>query len=170
MSRSLELLHPKVKEAALQLKQLARDELGLYLIFTQTVRTAEEQKALYSQGRDLLDTVNLYRNEANLAPIKISENRIVTKAKTAQDSFHFYGLAFDIAITDLTGKKIKWDKSSDWNNDGIDDWSQVGRLAEKIPGLEWGGNWSSMPDPPHYQVRFGLTIADLKAGKTPPKN
>lgn len=170
MSRSLELLHPAVKQAALKLKQLAKDHLGLQLIFTQTLRTAEEQVALYAQGRLSLEEVNQLRIDANMSPIKASDNKIVTKAKTVTDSFHGYGLAFDIAITDLTGKKIKWDKTSDWNDDGVDDWSQVGRLTSQIDGLEWGGNWTSMPDAPHYQMRFGLTIADLKNGKLPPKN
>lgn len=167
MSRSLDLLHPRVRDAAEMLKLAAKEELGLHIIFTQTLRTEEEQRALYAQGRMPLHEVNALRIEANMFPIKEDENNIVTKAKTIKDSYHGYGLAFDIAITDLTGKKIKWDSSSDWNNDGIDDWSQVGKLAERIQGLEWGGNWSSMPDPPHYQMRFGLTIADLKSGKLP---
>lgn len=170
MSRSLDLLHPAVKDAAIQLKKKAKEELGLYLIFTQTLRSEEEQVALYAQGRKTLDEVNLLRNEANLSPITKKDNKIVTKAATSKDSFHGYGLAFDIAITDLSGKKIIWDSSSDWNADGIDDWEQVGNLANSISGLEWGGNWTSMPDPPHYQMRFGLTIKDLKAGKLPPKN
>lgn len=170
MSRSLELLHPKVQEAAMQLKELARSELGLYIIFTQTLRTNAEQVALYAQGRKTLEEVNLLRNLANMSPIKADANKIVTKAPTNKDSYHGYGLAFDIAITDLTGKKIVWDKTSDWNNDNQNDWEQVGELASRIEGLEWGGNWSSMPDPPHYQMRFDLTINQLKQGKLPPKN
>ena len=169
MSRSLELLHPEVKAACLELKRLAKEKCNLQFIVTQTLRTDEEQKALYAQGRESLDVVNQLRIDANMSPISASENKVVTKAKTGADSMHYYGLAFDIAITDLTGKKIKWDKSSDWNADGVDDWSQVGALADLIPGLEWGGNWTGMPDPPHYQMRFGLTLKDLKAGKTPPK-
>lgn len=167
MSKSLDLLHPEVKKAALTLIDLASKK-GLRLIVTQTLRTAEEQAALYAQGREPLEWVNNKRALAGLPPITQLENKgRVTKARTSADSFHGYGLAFDIAITDKSGRKIIWDSSSDWNADGIDDWAQVGRLAEQIPGLEWGGNFTSIVDMPHYQMRFGLTIADLKAGKRP---
>ncbi len=171
MARSLELLHPDVKAACLELKRLAKEKCGLQFIVTQTTRTDAEQKALYAQGREPLETVNQLRIDANMPPISDKENKkIVTKAKTGSDSMHYYGLAFDIAITDLAGKKIKWDSTSDWNDDDINDWNQVGALADLIPGLEWGGNWTGMPDPPHYQMRFGLTLSDLKAGKRPEKN
>jgi peptidoglycan L-alanyl-D-glutamate endopeptidase CwlK len=167
MSRDLNLLHPKVKEQALELQKRARDVHGLSVIFTQTVRTEAEQSALYAQGRQPLAAVNALRKVAALGPISKQENtKIVTKAKTAKDSMHYYGLAFDIAITSPSGKDIIWNSKSDWNSDGANDWSQVGKLADDI-GLEWGGNWSSMPDPPHFQNRFGLTLAELKSGKKP---
>ncbi len=167
MARDIFLLHDKVREQAIELEKLAKEKLGLRIIFTQTLRTEEEQQALYGQGRYDLDKTNALRKVAGLAPITAAENsRIVTKAKSARDSMHFYGLAFDIAITDPKGKKIIWDSTSDWNADGKDDWDQVGKLGQSI-GLEWGGNWSSMPDPPHFQNRFGLTLADLKLGIKP---
>jgi len=133
------------------------------------MRTEDEQRAFYAQGRKPLPIVNNLRKVAGLAPITERENkRIITKARTVFNSFHGYGLAFDIAVTDPSGKKIEWDvERTDWNNDGASDWVQVGRLSEQIPGLEWGGNWSSMPDAPHFQMRFGLTLADLRAGQTP---
>lgn len=167
MARDLDKLHPKVKEAALQLKALAAEK-GLKIIFTQTLRTKEEQAAFYAQGRQPVNKVNVLRGLAGLGPITDAENKSkITNASTIADSFHGYGLAFDIAITDSSGKKIVWNDKSDWNGDGVDDWYTVGKLADKIPGLEWGGNWNKLPDPPHYQMRFGLTIADLKAGKRP---
>lgn len=163
MSRDLKDLVPKVREQALQLQKLALDKLGLRIIFTQTRRTEKEQQALYSQGRNTLEVTNEMRKFANMPLITDAENRmIVTKAKSVADSMHGYGLAFDIAVVDQTGKKIGWNHS-DWNGDNINDWDQVGRLADEI-GLEWGGNWSGMCDPPHYQNRMGLTLAQLKAG------
>jgi peptidoglycan L-alanyl-D-glutamate endopeptidase CwlK len=152
-----------VKESALKLKDLVKSRLNLRIIFTQTLRPEAEQIALYAQGRESLEAVNEKRIEANLPPITNANNNIVTKAKTSRDSYHGYGLAFDIAITDLTGKYIKWDRTSDWNSDGINDWDQVGSLATEC-GLEWGGNWTSMPDPPHFQMSMGYTIAQLKNG------
>lgn len=167
MSRDLNALHPEVKKAALKLKELAAAE-GLKIIFTQTLRSKEEQAAFYAQGRQPVNKVNVLRGLAGLAPITDAENRKkITNASTIENSFHGYGLAFDIAVTDASGKKIIWNEDSDWNSDGINDWFTVGKLADNIPGLEWGGNWSKLPDPPHFQMRFGLTLADLKAGKRP---
>lgn len=163
MSRKLEDLHPKVREQALELKRLAQEKLGLNIIFTQTLRTEEEQQALYSQGRNTLGVTNALRAKAGLAGITAKENKyIVTKARSVKNSMHGYGLAFDIAITDLTGKKIDWGKA-DWNANNISDWDEVGRLADEV-GLEWGGNWSGMSDPPHFQNRLGYTLTQLKSG------
>lgn len=164
--KDLDLLHPVVKAKALQLKELAKEKLGLDIIITQTLRTEDEQRAIYAQGRESLANVNQFRQLAGMGPIPASDNKIVTRASSAKNSYHGYGLAFDIAITDKSGKRIDWSKNSDWNSDGISDWLQVGKLAKECD-LEWGGLWSSFPDIPHYQYTFGLTIADLKAGKRP---
>lgn len=163
MSRSLDDLHPVVKEQFLKLQKLAKEKFALNIICTNTLRTADEQAALYAQGRQLLSIVNAMRGKAGMSPIIDAENKVITNAANNRKSWHGYGLAFDIAITDPTGKKIDWTKASDWNNDDIDDWVQVGTLAEEC-GLEWGGNFTNMYDPPHYQNRMGMTIqeANLK--------
>lgn len=166
MSRDIEKLLPMVKEKAIKLQILAKARLGLKIIFTQTLRTNAEQVALYAQGRQSLGNVNGLREIAGMPPISEKENHRVTNARDVTSSFHGYGMAFDIAITDFNGKKIVWSDKSDWNEDGVSDWVQVGKLGEEI-GLEWGGNFSSISDPPHFQYRYGLTIGDLKAGKMP---
>jgi peptidoglycan L-alanyl-D-glutamate endopeptidase CwlK len=166
MSRDIEKLLPIVKEKALLLQKLAKEKLGLRIIFTQTLRTNDEQIALFAQGRQSLGNVNGLRQIAGMPPITEKENHRVTNARDASSSFHGYGMAFDIAITDSTGKKIIWNDKSDWNEDGVSDWIQVGKLGEEL-GLEWGGNFSSISDPPHFQYRYGLTIGELKAGKRP---
>lgn len=164
MSRDISDLHPSVQLKAMRLIGLAKERLGLNVIITQTRRTEAEQKALFSQGRGTLVETNALRKVAGMPPLSILDNeKIVTKASSVTQSFHGYGLAFDIAIVDATGKKIDWTEHSDWNNDGMNDWAQVGSLAQTV-GLEWGGNWSSMPDPPHYQDRMGYTLAQLKTG------
>lgn len=167
MSRSLEDLHPTVKEKALELQKLAFDKLGIKIIFTQTLRTEEEQVALYAHGRKSLDKVNALRLKANMPAITAAENTWRTNAKSVKNSYHGYGLAFDIAIVGNDGKTIIWDvKKTDWNADGLSDWLQIGKLSKDID-LEWGGTWSSSPDIPHYQYTFGLTIKDLIDGKKP---
>lgn len=161
--RGIENLNPKVKIKALALQELALSSLKLRIIFLDTLRTELEQQAYYAQGRKTLAEVNKIRWNAKMQQISAKENlRTVTNASSAKLSWHGYGLAFDIAVVDATGKQIIWDKRSDWNGDGKDDWAQVGTLAEKI-GLEWGGNFTSLYDAPHYQDRMGLTIAQVQS-------
>ena len=160
--RGIDKLHPRVQAKALKLQQLAKERFGLNIIFLDTLRTEAEQQAYYAQGREPLASVNAKRKIAGMGPITEKENKIITKAKSAGFSWHGYGLAFDIAVTDPTGKKIVWDKSSDWDGNGKDDWAQVGSLADEC-GLEWGGNFTGMYDAPHYQDRMGMSLAVAQA-------
>jgi peptidoglycan LD-endopeptidase CwlK len=164
--RSIETLHPVIKAKALALQKRAQERFGLRVIITECLRTDAEQVALYAQGRKSLDEINNLRKIAGWGPIgEAQAKQVVTKAPTATKSYHGYGLAFDIAITSPDGKHIEWSDKADWNQDGLNDWEQVGELAAAC-GLEWGGNWSSFPDIPHYQFTFGRTIASLIADKT----
>lgn len=112
-------------------------EEGIDLVVTQGLRTIAEQNALYAQGRT--------------AP-----GKIVTKAKGGS-SYHNFGLAFDIAIR-------KEDGSIDWDTAKL--YSRVGQLGKSI-GLEWGGDFKSIKDTPHFQLTFGLTLSQLRTGKRP---
>ena len=157
-------LRPEVKAKLEQLETLA-EEKGLFFIVTQTLRSEEEQLAYYAQGREDLDEVNRLRGIAGLSEISEQENRnIVTKAKTVWDSFHAYGLAFDIAVLN-NNRHIDWGEDADWNSNNVSDWTELGELGESI-GLEWGGNFSSLRDLPHFQYRMGNTIAKLKAQRS----
>ena len=49
----------------------------------------------------------------------------------------------------------------DFNADGRSNWMQLGEIAESC-GLEWGGRWKRMPDLPHLQNTYGLTLAEIK--------
>lgn len=164
--KDLNLLHPSIKPKAEKLIKLAWERFKLRIKITMTLRNAAEQTALYAKGRNSLAEVNRLMALAGMYAISEAENIIVTKARSVANSFHGYGMAFDIAVFDETGRKIIWNETSDWNGDGINDWSQVGSLADEC-GLEAGINWSSMPDPPHYQDRMGWTIAGLIAAKIP---
>lgn len=155
-------LHPEVRALAELFVAKAKSELDLRIIITQTLRTEAEQKALYAQGRQSLDEINRLRKLAQMGPIGAAEakNR-VTNAASASTSFHGYGLAFDIAVTDPTGKTIDWNKP-DWNKNTKNDWQELGKLGQSL-GLEWGGAWTSFVDIPHYQFTLGWTIDKLKA-------
>ncbi|KDE48183.1 hypothetical protein DI43_05840 [Geobacillus sp. CAMR12739] len=112
---------------------------GINVIVTQGLRTIEEQNELYAQGRT-------------------KPGKIVTNAKGGY-SYHNFGLAFDFAI-------MKDDGNISWNVD--DKWKRVAQIGKSL-GLEWGGDWKSFPDYPHFQYTFGLSLADLRAGKRPPQ-
>lgn len=79
---------------------------------------------------------------------------IVTNAKGASmQSIHQWRLAFDICHN----------KRGDEYNMTI--LNKAAKIAKSF-GLEWGGDWTSFTDYPHFQYVEGLDIADLKAGKT----
>lgn len=61
--------------------------------------------------------------------------KIVTNAKAGQ-SYHNWGLAHDISFP----------KGNH---------AEAARIAKQY-GIEWGGDWKSFPDPPHFQYRGGM--------------
>lgn len=140
MSRKLSDLHPKVRALAEKLLQVAEAN-GHRVIVTSTLRTFDEQASLYAQGRTM-------------------PGKIVTNAKPG-DSFHNWGLAFDVAI--IRDGRATWDAKVDVDDDRIPDYEEVGKLGESI-GLEWGGRFH-LVDMPHFQFTGGLTLRDLRLGK-----
>lgn len=86
-------------------------------------RTFAEQNALFAIGR----TTELHR-------------RTVTNAKGGESN-HNFGIAFDIGVfksLDYLGESPLYDA--------------VGVIGMDI-GLEWGGQWVSFVDKPHFQLR-----------------
>jgi len=142
---SLEGLNPKVRQMTEELiKRCA--EKGIKIIITQGLRTIAEQNALYAQGRT-------------------KPGQIVTNAKGGT-SYHNYGLAVDFCLL-LPNGSASWSMTTDTNKDGIKDWGQVAQIGKAL-GFEWGGDWKSFKDYPHFQYTYGLSISQLKAGKRPP--
>ena len=90
---------------------------------TQGLRTFEEQQKLYNQRPK------------------------VTNAKAGQ-SVHNYGFAVDICLI-IDGKEASWDTAKDWDNDKIADWYECVKIFAKY-GWEWGGNWKTFKDLPHF--------------------
>lgn len=149
-------LNPYVRVQAEKLIDAANKRIvdGKYkVIVTQGYRSTEEQDALYAQGR----TVKVDKNGKKLP--------IVTNAKGGQ-SMHNFGLAIDFALATLDGKKASWDTKADFDKDGKADWMEVVDEAKKL-GFEWGGDWRSFTDMPHFQMLGGLTEKDIRAGKYP---
>ncbi len=79
----------------------------------------------------------LYRQGRNSNP-----GNIVTNAKGGQ-SWHNFGLAWDIGLFQ-NGASLT--KSAPY---------QAAASIAKIAGLEWGGDWTSFQDMPHYQLATG---------------
>lgn len=98
----------------------------------QGTRTFPEQQAIYDQGRS--------------AP-----GPIVSNAKPG-DSYHQYGLAFDVVPTAYL-------HLPDWNPSG-ELWAQIGAIGKNL-GLYWGGDFSH-PDLPHFEFH-AAPLAELKA-------
>jgi len=78
---------------------------------------------------------------------------IVTKAKGGQ-SWHNFGTAFDIGIFSGDGKKYFGESPA---------YKTCGEIGESL-GLEWGGRWQFV-DEPHFQLKLGLSIAELHKRK-----
>jgi hypothetical protein len=81
-------------------------------------------------------------------------------AGTPYPSFHatHAGLAFDIC------KNVKGQEYSD-----LSFFKRCGEIGKKM-GFEWGGDWKSFPDRPHFQWSQGgkFTSAMIRAKKYPP--
>lgn len=131
--RNIDDLHPKLQSLVYALQEECEKQ-GLKIKIGECFRTVEEQNALYAQGRT--------------AP-----GSIVTKAKgSSYSSMHQWGVAFDFFRNDGTG--LYNDK------DGF--FTKVGRIGMSL-GLEWGGNWKSSADKPHFQLPdWGSTATKLK--------
>lgn len=159
----IDIAHPSLrKELSEIVTVLNRDILTgrAKVRITFTLRTMEEQDALYAQGRESLSEVNKKRSIAKLQPISASENKKVTNAK-AGDSFHNYALACDIVLI-IDGKTASWDTKADWDGDKQSDWMEVVVLFKKY-GWKWGGDWTSFKDMPHFEKTFNNTISTLKS-------
>jgi len=71
--------------------------------------------------------------------------KIVTQSKGGE-SVHNYCLAFDVVDTE-----------KGYNTD----WNLIGKTGKEF-GFEWGGDWISFIDRPHFQDKFGLSTSEMK--------
>lgn len=74
----------------------------------------------------------------------------VTNAKGGQ-SIHNYGFAVDIVLI-IDGKTASWDTKADWDGDNISDWTECVNVFKKY-GWNWGGDWTSFKDMPHFDKK-----------------
>lgn len=145
------LLHPKLRDEVTTLIQQADIALitHSHVRIVQSLRTFEEQDALYALGRTV-------KNPDGITAKKPLGN-IVTKAKGGQ-SDHNYGLAFDFCLI-IDNKEVSWDLKKDWDGDKVADWMEVVKIFRNN-GYDWGGTWKFV-DNPHIEKLFGHTWKDL---------
>ena len=62
---------------------------------------------------------------------------------------------------DGTFETVSWDMLKDGDNDGKADWMEMVTFF-KSRGWEWGGDWKSFKDYPHFQISDGHTWRTLK--------
>lgn len=82
----------------------------------------------------------------------------VTRAGAGQ-SCHQYGLAVDSAL--YRDGKLQWDMEDPWTRRG---YFLYGELAVEA-GLEWGGNWRSIKDYVHLELKADCRQARRAAGR-----
>ncbi|CAB5225381.1 D-alanyl-D-alanine carboxypeptidase [uncultured Caudovirales phage] len=100
------------------------------------LRSWAAQAALYASGRT-------------------KPGRIVTKAKPGS-SWHNYGLAIDLG---LFKNGVYLDEKKPAEADKL--YAEIGKIAAKL-GIEWAGNWKSFQETPHFQVTFGMSLAQAR--------
>lgn len=75
---------------------------------------------------------------------------------------HGFCVAFDIVAKDDKGNWT-WDTS---NKTTLNTYKRVGEIGKSL-GLEWGGDWTTLVDLPHFQYLGGVSIANYRKGKRP---
>lgn len=142
-------------ELATRVRAMAADlkAQGIDVMVTSGLRTFDEQRALYAQGRESLATVNSLRQQAGMAPISASANRSTVTNAQPGSSFHNYGLAVDVVPLDANGQP-NWGASNAT-------WNAIGAAGEKY-GMEWGGRWTSIVDKPHFQLAGGRSASSYR--------
>lgn len=139
--RDVTQLHPELQKKIAQLQEKC-SAYGIKIGISECLRTVAEQDALYAKGRT-------------------ASGSIVTNCKgSTYSSMHQWGVAFDFYLkVDVDGDgKV----SDDAFNDATGLFETVGKIGQSI-GLEWGGDWKSIKDKPHFQLPdWGSTTAQLK--------
>ena len=139
--RDITQLHPELQKKLHRLSAEC-DKAGLKIGISECLRSTAEQDVLYAQGRT-------------------KPGHIVTNAKGSNySSMHQWGVAFDFYRNDGKGA---------YNNSGKF-FQKVGAIGKSL-GLEWGGDWKSIKDMPHFQLpNWGSTASLLKYKYGEPAN
>jgi hypothetical protein len=98
-----------------------------------------------------VSTLRTYAEQNELyAKGRTTAGSIVTNAKGGQSN-HNFGTALD--VVPIENGQPNW-KSKDWD--------KIGALGKSI-GFDWGGDFKSIVDKPHFEMQFGHTLAQLRS-------
>ncbi|MDO7193135.1 LysM peptidoglycan-binding domain-containing protein [Acinetobacter nosocomialis] len=136
--RAIARLHPQVRDLIRKFINEVYAKHQVQLVIVQDYRTYAQQDALYAKGRT-------------------TPGSIVTRARGGQSN-HNFALAVDVFPLWEDGK-LHMDAKSDAKN--IQILRKVAPVGKSI-GLEWGGDWKSIVDNPHFQLKTGKTMSQLR--------
>lgn len=150
--RNIATLDPKAQPVFRQLASIGKSvaaKQGCTYVMISGNRTWAEQNALYNQPWDGKD---------NDGDGRIDEaDEKVTKAKGGQSN-HNFGIAGDFAVF-RDGKYL--DAYDPYTAARVH--SAVADAAQDAGlDIEWGGDWKSFRDLPHFEIRTGLTMAQKR--------
>jgi peptidoglycan LD-endopeptidase CwlK len=120
-------LLPRVRPFARALIEKAANQ-GIIIKVTSGTRSFAEQDQLFAQGRT-------------------KPGKIVSNARGGFSN-HNFGIAFDVTI--FTGSSDPEKAKTPVFESPI--YKAIGALGTEL-GLEWGGNWKTIVDEPHFQLR-----------------
>ncbi|MBU3847780.1 MAG: LysM peptidoglycan-binding domain-containing protein [Candidatus Acinetobacter avistercoris] len=136
--KSIAKLHPQVRDKIRKFINDVYTKHQVQLVIVQDYRTYVQQDALYAKGRT-------------------ASGSVVTNARGGQSN-HNFALAVDVFPLWEDGK-LHMDVKSDQKNIKI--LKKIAPIGKGI-GLEWGGDWKSIIDNPHFQLKTGKTMAQLR--------
>ena len=125
-------------------------------INTLVPKAQEKARAFLQAVRDaginakIIDGSRTFKEQDALFAIgRTKPGHIVTNAKGGFSN-HNFGVAWDIGIFD--GTKFVTESSR---------YDKAGKIGKTL-GLEWGGDFNSITDKPHFQCKTGKTTAALR--------
>ena len=140
--RNLATLLPEVQDSFRNLLRIARTVGSDFDVEVKAIggtRTWEEQDALYAKGRT-------------------ERGPKVTNAKGGYSN-HNYGIAIDLGCF-RGGIYLDGDDTVDSQQTCAIIYRSI--ALQVAPEIEWGGDWTSFKDEPHFQYRTGLTMAQMR--------
>lgn len=140
-------------------------DLGIFdprsegIIMTLLPKAQVEARRFLNIAKTLPFTVKLLSGTRSYAEQDRLFNQVprVTKARGGQSN-HNFGIAWDCGIfvngQYYEGRNSKEDKA----------YADLAKAIKKsLPGVEWGGDWVSFKDMPHYQLATGKSVSQVRA-------